>query len=274
MISGLFIFIELTAILYGIIFFAQDYALFHPNSNPAAWSYIASLPDFEAVEISSGSKTWHGILRRPESDGPSPLIIFFSGNGQNAAQVLSQMEALGIWPYFNEYQFLLMDYPGYGQNGGQPSAKSMYREALAVFDYASELPEVSRIIVGSYSIGTGPAVYLAANRDADGLFLLAPFDSGYDLFNSVLPVFYGPLRLFVRHKFPSGKYAELIDIPALVIASTTDEVVPFPSSLKLCAKLGENSTFVTLSRVDHNSILFNRTTLESVKGYLDGLGFD
>ena len=79
-----------------------------------------------------------------------------------------------------------MDYPGYGLNDGLPSATGMYEEALAAFDYAVARPDVSQVIVGGYSIGTGPAVYLAANREAAGLFLMAPFANGYDLYNNVL----------------------------------------------------------------------------------------
>jgi len=143
---------------------------------------------------------------------------------------------------------------------------------LAAYDYAAAFPDVSRIIVGGYSIGTGPAVYLAANREVDGLFLLSPYANGYDLYNSALPIFYGPLRLLVRYKFPSDAYAKAIDIPVLVVASRDDEVIPFRSTEQLHGALNEESIFVTLSDVPHNSVFSHQTTLDSIRAYLDGIG--
>ena len=86
---------------------------------------------------------------------------------------------------------------------------------------------------------------------------------------SALPVFYGPMRLLVRHKFLSDTCARAVRVPALVVASRDDEVIPFASSEKLNNRLGGGSTFVPLDGVDHNSILYDRTALESIRVYLE-----
>ena len=114
-------------------------------------------------------------------------------------------------------------------------------------------------------------MYLAANREVDGLFLLAPFANTYDLYNNALPIFYGPLRVLVKHKFPADVYAKSVHVPVLVVASREDELIPFSSSEKASQSFNGNSTLVTLSGVSHNSILFNPTALNSVKSYLDML---
>jgi len=100
----------------------------------------------------------------------------------------------------------------------------------------------SRIIAGGFSIGTGPAAYLAANRNVAGLFLLAPFANSYDVYNKVLPIFHGPLRLLVKHKFSSDMRAPSITAPVLIVASENDEIVPFSSSekLKACSLLSQH----------------------------------
>ena len=259
------------ALVYGILFFAQDFVLFQPTSDLASWDYLLTQPSFEAVEIVSGEKSWHGMLRHAEGEASVPLILLFVGNGQNAAPIMRYVELCGMWPYFGNYACLVMDYAGYGINEGRASAKDMCEEALVAFDYASALPWVSGVIAGGYSIGTGPATYMAANREVVGLILLAPFSNSYDLYNTVLPLFYGPMRLFVKHRFLSDTYAGSVRVPALVVASRDDEVIPFASSEKLYASLGERGSFVTLADADHNSILFHQTTLESIRGYLDAL---
>ena len=270
LLAGLLAVVEIFALVYGIFYFLQDLKLFYPSSSPSSWEALTARPEYEAVEFTAGRKTWHGILRHGASEEPAPLILFFYGNGQTASGVMQQMEASGTWAYFNDFHCLMMDYAGYGRNEGRPSAKNMRGEALAAYDYASALPGVTRVIVGGYSIGTGPAAYLAAHREVAGLFLLAPYANSYDLYNSVLPIFYGPLRLFVKHRFNSDKCARAVRAPALVVASESDEVVPYASSLKLNDCFAE-STFVTLQGTGHNAVLLNRQALESVKAYLDGL---
>jgi hypothetical protein len=261
--------LKIIAVAFILIYFLQNFLLFHPNHDANSWEYLTKQPHFRAVEFTSNGKTYHGILRRNRSLEASPLILFFYGNADNASRTMRAMDTSGIWPYFLDYHFLVVDYPGYGPGRrSRPSAKSMYELALAAFDYAESLSGVSRVIAGGYSIGTGPAVYLAAHRETAGLFLLAPFANGFDLYNSVLPIFHGPLRILVRHPFPSDRFAKAVSTPVLLVASRNDEVIPFRSPEKLNSAFGGETTFVVLSGVGHTGIMFNQITLESVKAYL------
>ena len=82
--------------------------------------------------------------------------------------------------------------------------------AVNAYDIVRSLDTTSQVTVLSYSLGNGPAVYLASREDADidRLVLLAPYYSGYDLYNSVLNISFadppGPARLFLglRHSSP------------------------------------------------------------------------
>ncbi|MCL2461398.1 MAG: esterase FrsA, partial [Defluviitaleaceae bacterium] len=176
--------VEIFALLAAFIYCYQDAALFHPNDDPASREYILSQADFTEITVNDGKTAYTGYMKRTGGDVPSPLIIMFTGNAQNAAQAMASIDYAGAWGSFLGCDMLIMDYPGYGLNRGAPSSVSICREALLTYDYAGGLPYVdaSRIIIGGFSIGTGPAVYLAANRPAAGLFLLAPYASGYDLY--------------------------------------------------------------------------------------------
>ena len=260
------------AVTLVIIFFLQNTLMFHPNHDPQSWAYLVALPDFEALEFTYNRRTYHGILRRNASGEPSPLILFFYGNADNASRTMRAMHTLDVWPYFMNHNFLVVDYPGYGPGGrgrrDRPSARSIYEMALAAFDHAVTLPGVSQVIVGGYSIGTGPAVYVAAHREVGGLFLLAPFANGFDLYNSVLPIFHGPLRRLVRNPFPSDQFAATINIPALLVASRHDEVIPFASPERLNRAFAGETTFVILYDVRHTGVMFNQITLDSIRAYL------
>ena len=256
-----------------MILFIQDFLLFHPNHDQQSWEEMTAREEFEAVEFESGGSARSGILRRsPSRQEPSPLILFFYGNTMTASGTMRAMDRFRVWPYFLDFHFLVVDYAGHGPGGGgRPSARNMYADSLAAFDFAQSLPGVSKVILGAFSIGTGPAIYAAAHRDAAGLFLLSPFANVYDLFNNVLPIFHGPARLLVRHKFYSDRHAQSVSIPALLVAARDDEVIPFASSERLNSLFGGETTFVALPSVGHNGILFNRTTLESVRAYLSGI---
>jgi len=266
-------FIEIVVLFCFSIYFIQDITLFRPNSSPDSYEYILSRSEFIEVTVENGGKNYYGIMKKNNEDEPSPLIILFAGNGQNAAQAMFEINYMGLWTYFLDYNLLIMDYPGYGINGGMPSADNICNEALLIYDYVFDLPYVdeNNIIVGGYSIGTGPATYLAAHRDVSGLFLLAPYASGYDLYNSILPIFHGPLRFLVKHKFPSYEYAASITASVLIVASTSDKVVPYASSERLKTCFPGEPTFVTLFGVTHNEILYNNITLNSIKDFLESI---
>jgi pimeloyl-ACP methyl ester carboxylesterase len=262
--------IEVVALLSALLLCLQDVMLYHPNSDPGSQQYLLSRPGFSEVSFASEGRVYNGMMKSSDEPEPSPLIIMFVGNGQNAAQTMRALDSAGMWESFLGYDCLIMDYPGYGKNSGRPSAKSIYSEALLTYDYAANLPYVdeSRIIVGGFSLGTAPAVYLAAQRDVEGLFLLAPYESAYDLYNSVLPIFHGPLRLLVKHKFLSGQYAPSITAPVLIVASESDEAVAFSSSVRLKERFTKEPEFVALTGIMHNGILFNKQTRGSIKDYL------
>ena len=271
-VSGI---VEVITLLCVLVYCLQDVLIFHPNSDPGSYQYILSKssPEFSKISFSSGNKIYNGIMKVTNKVNPAQLIIFFIGNGQNAAQMMRSMDSAGIWASFLDYNCLIMDYPGYGLNNGRPSANSIFKEALLTYDYASGLPYVdeNQIIIGGYSIGTGAAAYLAANRNAAGLFLLAPFANSYDLYNSILPIFYGPLRLLVKHRFLSNQYSLSITSPVLIIASESDEIVPFSSSENLKGCFPAEPVFISLSGVMHNGVFNNKKTLSSIQEFLKSL---
>ena len=121
-----------------------------------------------------------------------------------------------------------------------------------------------------YSLGTGSAVYLAANRPVGGLILAAPYANGYDLYNGMLPIFYGPLRFLVKQKLPSDEYAPNVTCPTLVIVSHSDEIIQFSSSARLSSMFSGNTDFIELDNVSHTSIFQADGVLDRIQSFLEG----
>ena len=76
------------------------------------------------------------------------------------------------------------------------------------------------LIVFGYAMGTGPAVY-AASKSAvvDKLVLMSPYASAYDLYNNVVPIFYGPMRLLLPYKMNTAEYTADVDISPIIIVA-------------------------------------------------------
>jgi len=245
--------------------------MFHNVSDEESRIFLQGRPGFiEITFTAENGKTYHGMMYQ-SSDEIAPLVIYFGGNGEVSHRHMRMREMLGQWEYFAGYHYLFIDYEGYGLNDGHPHYRNMYEQALAVFDYAVTLPIVdsNRIVAMGYSLGTGSAVYLAANRPVAGLIIAAPFANGYDLYNNVLPIFRGPVRLLVRQKFPSDEHAPDVTSPVLVIASRRDEIVPFSSSEQLSRLFPGEVDFMILDDARHNDIFQAEGVFDRVEAFLE-----
>ncbi len=89
----------------------------------------------------------------------APTVLFFHGNGEIVSDYLEEpAEAflnLGVNVCFAEYR-------GYGASTGSPDLLSLLRDAETIF-HALQLPP-ERVIVFGRSIGSIPAIHLAAYR--------------------------------------------------------------------------------------------------------------
>ena len=258
MLSYLLFVASTLIIVFGLLYIVQDRMIFHNVHCQESRELLQGKSGFSEVAFTAeNGRTYHGMFYQI-SDEKAPLIIYFGGNGEVSYRHMLMRERLDQWRYFAGYNYLFIDYEGYGLNEGRLHYLNMYEHALAVFDYAAALSNVDsdRIVVMGYSLGTASAVYLAANRPVAGLILAAPFASGYDLYNNVLPIFHGPMRQLVRQKFPSYEFASYVTCPVLIIASRRDEIVPFSSSERLSELFPNIVDFMILDDVGH-SFIFN-----------------
>jgi len=268
----LLVFNVLTAVC-GLVYIVQDGMMFNNVHDEESRIYLQSLEGYHEIAFTGeNGKTYHGMMYR-ESDEIAPLVIYFGGNGEVSYRNLRNRGDKNDWQYYPGCHYLYIDYDGYGLNEGRPHYRNMYEMALAAYDYAVTLPYVDneRIVVMAFSLGTGNAIYLAANRPVAGLITATPYASGYDLYNGMLPIFYGPMRLLVKQKLPSSEYAPKVNCPVLVIASKRDEAIPFASSLRIAELFGGDVDFMTLENVSHNNTFKAEGVLEKIQSFIVGV---
>ncbi|KOX98785.1 alpha/beta hydrolase [Pseudomonas nunensis] len=178
-------------------------------------------------------------------DGPKALI-YFGGNAEDVSQNLPSFSEA-----FPDQAIYLLHYRGYGGSSGSPSEEAIARDALDLFDRVyAEHPQVA--VIGR-SLGTGVAIRLASQRPAARLILITPYNSLLELAARQYSVF--PVKWLLKDTFDSGKYAEHISVPTLLIAAENDEVIPRSSTDRLYGHFNPGmASMKVIAGVGHNSI--------------------
>lgn len=155
-------------------------------------------------------------------------ILWFYGNGEDLGRIA------GFAAEWQRRGFAVMalDYRGYGQSGGEPSESAIYADARLALDWLQREKNTvpGRVIAVGFSVGTGPAVDLAASEPLAGLILTAPFVSAY--------------RVMTRYPFLLGdKFTNLakmprVRCPVLVVHGTQDSMIPISHGQAIYAAAG------------------------------------
>ncbi|MDH5578836.1 MAG: lysophospholipase [Betaproteobacteria bacterium] len=230
-----------------VVYFAQDGLIFmrQPVADARRAEIARNIPQAESLFLSAADgariHAWHF------RSGPQ-LVLYFGGNAEEVSWMLEvvRAETSGV-------SWLLMDYRGYGQSEGAPSEKALVADALALYDHAAKLAGVDpkRIYALGRSLGSGPAVALAAERPLAGLVLVNPFDSLAAVAKRYY--WYVPVDLLLRHRFDSIARAPQLKTPLLCLIAGRDEVIPPAHGERLFAAWGGPKRRILLEGAGHNT---------------------
>jgi hypothetical protein len=229
-----------------IVYLAQDGLIFHRQPTPEGRrAQIArNIPQAASVFLTAADGTrihaWH------LKSGPQ-LVLYFGGNAEEVSWMLEVVRA-----ETPAVSWLLMDYRGYGQSEGKPSEKALVADALTLYDHAAKLPGVDPMRIHAFgrSLGSGPAVALAAARPLAGLVLVTPFDSLTALAKRYY--WYLPVDWMLKHRFDSISLAPQLKTPLLCLIAERDEVIPAVHGERLYDAWGGAKRKVLLG-ANHNS---------------------
>lgn len=260
-------------IFIATILLIQPSLFFYPWHDEESYNKLLNEKDFEEIRIDNNDSLLDGWFKYNTQEKPAPLLLFFGGNSQNSSNTCMNFLNNDIYKYFEGYNFMIIDYPGYGLSDGTPSDKSMFEAALKIYDYACNLDYVdkNKIVVLGYSIGTGVATYVASQRDVNGLILVAPYDNALSLYNYNLNIFHGPFKLLARYKFDSISYAPNVKVAPLIFASHDDEIINYTFSLNLANYFNHVEKTIVLDDVTHNEYFSQEIVLNNIYNYLHEL---
>ncbi|MGZ8360482.1 MAG: alpha/beta hydrolase [Allosphingosinicella sp.] len=175
------------------------------------------------------------------------MILAFGGNAWNA-----QETAVLLHDIFPEADVVAFHYRGYAPSEGEPGAAALQRDALLVHDFARDRLRPVRTIVIGFSIGSGVAAALAAQRPVDGLILVTPFDSLGRVAGGHYP--WLPIRRLLRHRMEPAADLRSASLPVALIAGGRDTLIPPARTEALRRAIPDLAFDFDIADAGHNDI--------------------
>jgi hypothetical protein len=238
-------------LLYGVVvvvlFFAQGSMIFPARMVQGA----GALPlgsERLVVETPEGERL-HGVRIAAPRGGERerPLLLGFSGNAWNAEDA-----ALFIADLFPEHDVVAFHYRGYRPSTGRASGRALLADAPLIHDEVVRRYRPASLIAIGFSIGSGVAARLAAERPVAGAILVTPFDSLAAVAAQHYP--WVPVRLLFRHELPAARDLERSRLPVAIIAGGRDDLIPPARTEALRRRVPDLVYDRTIAGAGHNDV--------------------
>ena len=261
MVGGLGVLGVISTVVVGW-FMLNESALVFPGQSrtdlPIAPGTAAEFPwDSLRVGGADGATTFL-IESRLLTDVSGRWAIFFHGNDMlvsDSGGRYALLRAAG-------FNVLAVEFRGYGASMtlGAAEEGGTYLDAMAGWTYLTETRGVrpDSIVVYGFSIGSGPATFLAAQEDLAGIITEGAFTSAPDI--AVLRYPWLPIRWLMKTRFSNIERADSVSEPWLLFHGLDDRVVPFSHAGAL-AKAAPNARVVPLEAGHSNGVTKHRGTL-------------
>ena len=215
-------------------------------------------PAFTRHDLPSGA-----VIYVAEGAPEAPVVLYFMGNvGYLGAfsPMLDHHRARGR-------SVVALAYPGGGGLPGKPSEVLLKAQALDAYDAVpAVLPQTTGPIVAhGYSLGSGLALHVAAEREVAGVVLSAPYARLCELMaaQSWLPA----CKLPFVQRWDNLNLASRVTEPVLVSHGSQDALIDISQGRRL-ARVLPKATFVDIAGAGHADLLGFPRFLEAIDGFV------
>jgi uncharacterized protein len=217
--GGIVIFLFLYVGLATILYFTQRSLMYFPETIHTP-PREAGLPEAEEITLTASDGVRLVGWYVPPHEG-KPVILYFHGNGGALRYRVERFHALikdGIG-------LVAIEYRGYGGSQGSPSEQGLFADGEAAYAFAAAHYQPEQIVLWGESLGSGVAVYLAAEKPVGRVILEAPFTSAAAV--AALRYWFLPVRLLMKDQFRSDERIQNVTAPVLILHGLNDHVVPY-----------------------------------------------
>lgn len=240
--------------LYGLVlllvYLFQERFVFQPFQLPEGYRFFFNATGWEEVWLETGDGARLNALLFRAFTGPQRrgVVLYLHGNRGDLrrwAQHQGAFTRLG-------YDFMAIDYRGFGKSSGRPSEQGLYADGEAAYRWLLARYAERDIVLYGRSLGSGVASWLATRYRPRLLILETPFDNIPNVVRALvrLPI---PDALF-RLWFPNDRHLKRLNCPAVVFAGTRDRVVEYRLSQRLRPLLNGPEAFITIDGAGHRNL--------------------
>ncbi|HST30646.1 MAG TPA: alpha/beta hydrolase [Chthoniobacterales bacterium] len=248
-------FLLILIVALSILYFRQHSLVYHPRSYDDNYAY--ALPaDGEEINYTIGAAKYRAYFVPGAKPVPKRVWLAFCGNGSLA---LDWTSILRDYPW-NGDAFLLVDYPGYGKNGGYATIASTRASVDAALKALSEKLHTDEdhlnLCTIGHSLGSAVALDFSARHNVERIVLIAPFTT---LREEAATIFGGWVSRLLMESYDNR--ANLTETRKVnpnahvaIFHGTSDEVIP----VRMGRELAHEFPFVEffpVENADHVSVL-------------------
>ncbi len=193
--------------------------------------------------------TFHGWK---DTLGGGTAVLVFHGNAGGAVHRDYLRDLFRGTELGETFSVYLLEYPGYGFREGRPSEMAFREAALKAHEAIRE--SYSTILLVGESIGSGTATWLAAEREADGVLLITPFNRLSAAASHHYP--WLPVRLLLRDRFRNDEHLANFSGPVAFVVAGRDSVIPSRLARELYEGYAGPKLWRLQADADHNSVFF------------------
>lgn len=241
-----------------LYFFQRDFQydrsgrLFELTETKLTNAELVTIPNKDGSSITG----WYA----PPAAG-KPVIIYFRGNTQSFSR---EHERFETW-VADGYGFLSFDYRGFPASPGELNEPNVLADSLAAYDWlaAKGVP----IVLWGRSLGSGPASYVASEREAGKLLLETPFLSAV----AVAADRYGflPVSLVMHDQYRVDQWIPKVTEPVFVAHGTADSTIGVSHGERVYA-LAPNKAGIWIEEGAEHDGLWSAGLWERAKAFFDG----
>ena len=230
-----------------VLFFVQRSFLFPIPQTARTAPEAAGFPEAEEHVLTTADEEKVIVWHVPAKPG-HPVVLYFHGNGDFLAGFFGRFRDIVA----DGTGIVALSYRGYAGSSGKPSEQGLLRDAAAAYAFTSVRYGADRIVVWGFSLGTGVAVALAADRPVGRLILEAPYTSTADIAGARFR--WVPVRWLMRDQFRSDQRIARVTAPLLIMHGTDDPVIPISFGERLFALAHEPKLFVRFPDGGHDNL--------------------
>ena len=236
--------------------FVMQTVSYHFYKSAKRMTDITSVP--QHIQITD-KLTGYGYNLETNSD---KLILFFGGSNYIA------YNSVGKYADKFAYPFLAVDYYGTQDSKGKMNLQTMKKSSVELYDWTQEKYPQAEIIIMGHSYGVGMATYLASVRECKILVLAAGYRDISDLYNKMIPIFWGPLKVFISNNIQTSQYAKNVTGSVYIIGSKADKTLSASLQKKLSVCF-ENSELKIFNDITHEDYFISEKVVQYINSVIE-----